>query len=455
MEGSVGMEPALTVVGVSGFTLLVLIYLQAGRNLPFGVLSLPSVMALTSIIYFYLMPLIAIANNQEFYGLVLDTLEPIHAAAILYTIGAALAFRVFSVSLRSDPSEHRSDERKLNSVLFWGLVTLAIIGMLTQVALGQFNLLNRDDYVIDASFGTLAFLNLSYSLMIPLTLVILIRKNFNYLSLLLLVSVLFVFLTIGFRFRIVILLCGAVSSFCLIRKIKLGFFRTALGITLMLIFSNLIALSRSYFQGIDLSLISDFNFQDLIFRFEGEIGPVFTLSHIASSPLDKLILFDPWIVGFSRLIPSFLFPDKPFPEYLLLYSAGFPVPGAELAGIAAPQQAELLLQFGWIGLPFLAFLYFSIAGYTVYRLQYLSREARIAGCALVPMLFGFYMQQRGYFFSLLCEYLFTIMPLFLLYYRPGRVKTGRRTPWSSPLADQPVGGKTPQCEVSLTPRKDT
>ncbi len=436
------MGPALTVVGVSGFILLVLIYFKGGRKLPFGYLSLPSIMAITSIIYFYVMPLFAIANNQEFLGLVMDKLEPIHAAAILYTIGAALAFRVFSVSLHSDPSEHRSDEKRLNSAVFWGLLALAIIGMSTQVALGGFNLLHRNDYVLDFSrTGNLAFLNLSYSLMIPLTLVILIRKNFKSWSLFLLVMVLLVFLTIGFRFRIVILLCAAVSSFCLIHKIKLGFFRTALGLILMLSFLNLIGLTRSYMRGIDLSLISDLKFSDLVFKFGGEIGPIYTMSHIASNPPDKLILFDPWIVGFSRLIPNYLWPEKPFPEYLFLYSAGFPVPGSESSGVAAPQQAELLLQFGWIGLPFLAFLYFCIAGYTDKRLQHLSREARIAGCAIVPAFFGFYMQQRGYFFQLLCEYLFTIMPLFLLYYRPAREKTSRRVTAYPRLAKPPVGDR--------------
>jgi hypothetical protein len=450
------LEPALTVVGVSGITLLVLIFLKVGRKLPFGVLSLPSIMALTSITYFYLMPLVLIANNQNnFFGIELTTLEPIHAAAMLYSIGAALAFRVFSVYLRSDPSEHRSDERKLNPIVFWVLFALAIIGMSTQVALGQFNLTNRDDYLIDFSVGNLAFLSLSYSLMIPLTLVILIRKNFNLLSLLLLVMVLFVFLTLGSRFRIVILLCGAASSFILIRKIKLGFFRTALGIMLMLSFINLVGLTRNYYRGIDLSAISDVNFLESMFMFEGEAGMVFTLSHIASSPPDKLILFDPWIVGISRLIPSFLLEEKPFPEYLFLYPAGFLDSAAMESGVSAPQHAELLLQFGWIGLPFLAFCYFCIAGYTVNRLQHLGREARIAGCAIVPTLFGFYMQQRGYFFQLLCEYIFTIMPLFLLYYQTGRVKTSRRMPWSSPLADQPVGEKKPRYEVSFMPRRET
>lgn len=415
------MMLALTIIGVSCFTLLVLIYLNAARKLPFGPLSLPSVMALTSIIYFYLMPIVALESGQdEFYGLVLSTLVPIHTAAILYAIGAAFAFRQFSASLRVDPSAFRGDERRINSVVFWSLVALAVIGVFAQVALGKFNLFHQDDYVIKDSVSGLAFLNLSYSLMIPLVLVFLIRKNFSASSLFMLLIVLLVFLTIGFRFRIVILLCGAVSSFILIRKIKLGGFRAALGVASMLILVNFIGSIRNYSRGINFANIEGHALSDYIFMFGGEIGPVFTLSHIASTPPDELIFFDPWIVAFTRLIPTFIWPEKPFPEYLLLYSAGFPDPMAILSGVAAPQHVELLLQFGWLGLPFLAFLYFWVAGHTVYRLRRLSREARIAGCAIVPTLFGFYMQQRGYFFQFLLEYIFTILPLFLLHFRARR-----------------------------------
>lgn len=434
------MHLCLTLVGVSGFTLLAVICLTGARRLPFGILSLPSIMALTSIIYFYWMPVIALRTHKNtLYGSELTTLEPTHMAVLLYAIGAALAFRSFSADFRSDPSSLREQDSPLSPVVLSYLFALAIIGMIIQVTLGHFNLFYQSDFVIDVSsphnFG---FLSLSYSLMIPLTVVIMIRTDFSISSWLLFGAVLFVFLTVGFRFRLVIIICATVSSFCLVREIKLGFFRTTLGVIFMLSLVNLIGMSRNYYGGLDFSSMADANLFDLVFGSGGEIGLVFTLSHIASSRLDNLIFFDPWIIGFSRLIPSFLY-DKPFPQYLFLYSAGFPDPRAVSSGVAAPQQAEFLLQFGWFGLPVLSCFYFCIASYTVRRLQHLSREARITGCAIVPSLFGFYMQQRGYFFQFLCEYLFMIVPLFLLHYATTHAKSHSQLQLGAQRANRTVG----------------
>lgn len=83
--------------------------------------------------------------------------------------------------------------------------------------------------------------------------------------------------------------------------------------------------------------------------------------------------------------------------------------------MAAPQHVEMLLQFGWMGLPFLAFFYFSLAIFLLTRLSRMGREVRIAAWALVPIFFGFYMPTRGYFFQVLTDGIFTFGPLFLLH----------------------------------------
>jgi hypothetical protein len=188
---------------------------------------------------------------------------------------------------------------------------------------------------------------------------------------------------------------------------------SAIGAAFALIAMNFIGLSRSYGRGLDISATEGMSWFDLLQAFGGEVGPTYVLYHVTASPPD-LIYFDPWIVAVTRLIPKFLWPDKPFPEYLLLYPAGFPDQTAIQAGIAATQQVELFLQFSWFGLPLLAFIFYLIAIWTIKRLHFLGRETRIAGCALVPVFFGFFMQQRGYLFQTLCEYLFTFGPLFLL-----------------------------------------
>jgi hypothetical protein len=94
--------------------------------------------------------------------------------------------------------------------------------------------------------------------------------------------------------------------------------------------------------------------------------------------------------------------------------AGAAVAGAETSGTAAPQHVEILFQFGWWGLLPVAFCYFWIAGWLVRRVAFTSREARLAGCALIPFFFGFYMQTRGYFFQIFGSALFVLGPLFIL-----------------------------------------
>lgn len=88
--------------------------------------------------------------------------------------------------------------------------------------------------------------------------------------------------------------------------------------------------------------------------------------------------------------------------------------GAEQAGIAATQHVEMLLQWGWLGLGPLSFLYFCIACLLLSRLHKLDRTVRIAGYSLVPAYFGFYMQTRGYFFQIFADAIFMLAPLYLL-----------------------------------------
>jgi hypothetical protein len=183
---------------------------------------------------------------------------------------------------------------------------------------------------------------------------------------------------------------------------------------------NVLAQIRRYGQGVDLSALEDASVGDFFSSFPGEIGIVFVTAYIAANPLPALAMFEPWTVALARLVPSFLWPDKPTADYTLYFAAGLTAEGADKAGVAAPQQVEMLLQFGWIGVPLLAFFYFSIAIWLVSRLHKLGREARIAGCSLVPVYFGYYMQTRGgYFFQIFADAIFVIGPLFLLNLREG------------------------------------
>jgi hypothetical protein len=233
-----------------------------------------------------------------------------------------------------------------------------------------------------------------------------------------------VFLVAGFRFRIAILMIAVAASYCLTRGRKIGVVTGAIGITVALMVFNAIGHARRYGVGLDLSSLDGIEWSELLSSFGGEVGPIFALFGVIQYPPSELIGADPWIIAIARLVPSFMWPDKPYPDYLMHYTIAFDDITRRSAGIAGPQQAEVLMQFGWPGLLFLPFIYFLIVIYISKRISRLGREARIAGAALIPGVFGFYMQQRGYFFQNLCEMLFIIGPLFLVNYGQEAVRIG-------------------------------
>lgn len=426
------MELIDTSVGFLTLTLLMIVYLMFARALPFGAVSLPCMTALTSIIYFYFMPAIALAGgNNEFFGMYLTSLEWTFYAVFLYNMGAMAAFLIRNKHLARNPAAPQVLERQFNFIIL-GVLWASVLGILaSQVALGHLNLLRAEDYAYAEAPGEFKFINLFYTAMIPLTLVVLIRDNFSARSLLLLCGVLVVFFVVAFRYRIMILLFAVVVSFALIRGIKMRVSYVVIGFICALFIVNFIGQTRQYGRGIDISRVEDMSWSEILKSVGGEIGPIYVISHVASNPLPEPVLLEPWIIGLTRLVPSFLWPDKPTAEYLRHLTSGFLDSNAVQAGIAAPQQVEMLLQFGWIGLPILAFLYFYGAIYLIYRLSRLGREARIAGCAIAPAFFGFYMQTRGYFFQILSDGLFMFGPLFLVHLwerRPFKVPNVRGRP---------------------------
>jgi hypothetical protein len=425
------VELVATDIGLLSLAALFILYVMFARALPLGALSLPCMTLLTSMMYFFIMPAFALSGGYfEFLGMYLNSLEGVHVAVLLYALGGAAAWVVWFRYLRFDPAAVRVYERPMNLTVAWLLAAVATAGVLVLVALGRLQFFAADEAQPnnvgeDEGF---AFLTLSISMLIPLVLIMLLRTRFHIYGLFVLAGVFLVILTTGFRFRIIILASAVVISYMLVRRIRIRVSYVALGSCLALIVVNAIGYSRTYGRGIDLSRLDGLTWVDLLHAFGGEIGPVFALAHIVESPPPDLIYFEPWTVGIARLVPSFLWPDKPYPSYLIDYVSGFGEIYQRTAGVAAPQHAEALLQFGWFGLPVLAFLYFAFACKVVERLQWLGLEARIAGCAMAPAVFGFYMQQRGYFFQFLCEFLFMFGPLFLVHFRTKLPAVSAREP---------------------------
>lgn len=403
----------LDLVGLMTLLPLILIFFGGASRLPLGALSLPCITVMTSFIYFYLMPALAPASGDtNYFGMYLSPLHWARFAVLLYAIGALAAFLGHWRVLNADPSAPSRNERRMVVPVFYGLWVITAATVAAQILMGKLNLTGAANYELAAD-KELAFLTEAFNMMVPLTLLLLIRDNFKWRSLAFLGLVVFVFLQVGYRFRILIMLAAAVTSFAIVRRIKMRASYAFGGAFIAFLLANLIGLLRRYGEGLDLSRVGDLT-ADKVFSSEGEIGIVYVLDHVAENPLPDPVMFEPWLIAFARLVPSFIWPNKPEAEYLRYFISGMSA-DAEAAGVAAPQHVEMLLQFGWIGLPLLAFFYFTIAARLINRLHTLGHEARIAGCAIAPVFFGFYMQTRGYFFQIFSDSLFFFGPLFVVH----------------------------------------
>lgn len=420
------MDVVFTPTGVITFGIIAVLYAMFARHSALGALSLPSMSMLTSMVYFYVMPGLAFSGGDTgFLGVYIDSMTWVHFATFLYAMGVAAACFLGRRHLAEDPAAPRHHERPLNIRIYWALAAIAGAGLVVLTVTGRLNLTASDQFVISGEAGNLAFLQLSMSMLLPLTIVYAVRENFGIRAMAAIAGVAFVFLVSGFRFRIAILMIAVAAAYSLTRHRKIGVMSAALGTATALMLFNAIGRARRYGVGLDLSSLEGLDWSTLLQSFGGEIGSIHALYGVIEYPPPELIGADPWIIAIARLVPSFLWPDKPYPDYLLHVTFMFDDQTRQSAGIAGPQQTEMLMQFGWPGLFLLPMLYFSIAIFISGRLGRLSREARIAGAGLLPGLFGFYMQQRGYFFQNLSEMLFMLGPLFLMHV--GRRKATHRS----------------------------
>lgn len=410
------MELIANPTGAFTFGITAALFVLFSRYSALGALSLPSITLLTTLVYYYVMPALAFTGgNTGFLGVYIDSMESIHWAAFFYVLAVSTACLLGCRLLKVNPATYRTKERPLNRVLFWCIAGIAVLGLTVLTTTNRLNLTASEEFVISDSFGDFAFLQLAISMLLPVTLVYSVRENYSARAIAAICATALIFLVAGFRFRIAILMIALAASYCMLRGKRLGLIAVALGVTVSLLFFNFIGSTRKYGVGLDMGGLESMDWAELINSFGGEVGPIYAMFGVIEYPPAELIGADPWIIAIARLIPSFLWPDKPYPFYLFHYSIAFSDHTRESAGIAGPQQAEILMQFGWPGLLILPILYFLLILWVGSRLNHLSREARVAGAALIPGVFGFYMQQRGYFFQNLCEALFIIGPLFLMH----------------------------------------
>jgi hypothetical protein len=396
---------------------LLLVFFIGARMTPQGAISLPCILALTSIVYFYLLPLLVLSVRDDgFFGLFLTDMQWAYYVVLLYAAGALAAIIVNLDVFAVDPAAPQPKDKEPDRFLilfFWAVTAAGISGL---VATNQLSIFEQQVEILGGGSQYL-FLNQSLNLMVPLTLLFLIRRNFSPVSLLIVPLVLFLFLQVGFRFRIMILLAGIATSYASMRGIRIRTSHALIGLCIGLALAVTVGALRSYGRGVDFSRLGDSFEEAAVAQLVGECGTVYVLSSIAGATLPDPIYLEPWLLGIIRLIPTFVWPEKPASDYLGNISNMMALPGGDKAGVAAPQHVEMLLQFGWVGLPFLAFGYFLVIARILKTISHLGRDARIAGYSIAPVFFGYYMQTRGYFFQIFTDGLFMFGPLFVLHMR--------------------------------------
>jgi hypothetical protein len=430
------MDLIFTFSGILGFVIHFLIFLHFAKVSPLGAISLPCAAVLTSFLYFYFMPVVLVMTGRNYLlGMELTSLEDTHWVTLLYVLGMATACglnqrKLHVISLNADEID-----MPLNRVVFFGLWALSLSSILALFLFGQLSLAGDIEYKLLTTDTPIAFLNLGLSLAEPITLIYLIRDNFGFKSLGVLTGVLYVFSVAGFRYRVLILLCAVGIAFLIVRRIRVRISMVIAGAITGVYLMNLMGMARRYgtgFQSVDLGSLS---MTEILTGFGGESGIVYVTQYAASNP-PEWIWFEPYIISVVRLVPSFIWPDKPTASYLTLWSSYFFDQNAARGfGLAAPQQVEMLYQFGQAGVFVLAFIYFTLINRLQYAMARVSHDARIAGLSLIPPFFGYFMQSRGYFYQIFLDAVFTFAPVFLVHIgmtrRHGSSVRGVRRAWTT------------------------
>src|SRR4051812_19333782 len=98
------MNMIATTPGILGVVAHLLVFAWAAGQLPLGALSLPCMLALTSLVYFYVMPVTAtLFDTNNVVGMKLTSMEEAHWINLLYLLGAVVAFALSRSALLEAP----------------------------------------------------------------------------------------------------------------------------------------------------------------------------------------------------------------------------------------------------------------------------------------------------------------------------------------------------------------
>ncbi len=237
------------------------------------------------------------------------------------------------------------------------------------------------------------------------------------LSLLILILTISIYLKFGFRYRLFFLISPIFLFYLLNSKSNIKTFFASIPVAIF--FANMIELVRTYGKGLQLDIIANYNFDNLLEKgLSGAESDIFiSTAGIMSIIPDKInfIYFTPIIQTILYPIPS-TFIDKKSSEYILrafevLLSS--PTIGK---GAAFLNFGEYYYMFGWVGI----IVFSTIFGFILKKLWIwinLHQEEPLAiPVYLLNVSYIFMIISRGYMPQQVFLYIFSIMPINLIYF---------------------------------------
>lgn len=408
----------------------------------------PVVLSVVFIYYTVLGPLQAISQGEWFdRGINLR-----YGFAIAWQ-GAAVAFASFLVGfglLRQRlPQQKVSTSFNPRQALRLGrtinLIGLALFALITGprllILLNPLTARLADEVSSGFDLGPFAnYAGLAINLLIPGILLMaaaLVKTRSNPTELVLwFVAAAGIYTTLGFRYRLALLLSGILLLWFLARGRQPSALVVIPSMISLLAMAGLIGLTRAYGQGLDLTVVEGMGFWEFVLAGVGEAGIFLTsggvmtlvpseIPYAGMTPLINTLLFP---------IPSALLPGKDSADYLIKATSGVYNSSVHNAGAAFLNYAEYFLMGGWPAL---------IAGYLLLGwlcrrlwLWFISRQQEPIAqvtyvCAVVYL---YVVVSRGYLPQMVMLFAFTVLPLFIYYYRIAKPRVLPVVPDLAPAA---------------------